>query len=83
VHNINYSRLRSLTARKIINALKKDGFILERQSGAHCQYYNADGRRVTVTYHLTSDTFPPKTLKSMIEFQARWTLNDLRRLKLI
>ena len=81
--DIDYSKLRSLTAREVINALIKDGFIFERQSGAHCQYYNEDGRRVTVTYHHSSDTFPPRTLKSMIEKQAKWRLSDLKRLKLI
>jgi len=84
VDNVDYSKLRSLTARKIINALKRDGFDIENySSGAHQQYYNPDGRRVTLTFHHSSDTFPPKTLKTIIEKQAKWTLNDLRRLKLI
>ena len=82
---IDYSKLRSLTAREIINALIKHGFVLERKSasGHHHQYYNPDGRRVTVSYHKPSDTFPPKTLKSMIEIQAKWKIEDLKRLKLI
>lgn len=82
--NINYSKIRSLTAKKIISALIKDRFVLEKHSrGAHRQYYNTDGRRVTVTYKHPGDTFPLKTLKSMIEIQAKWKLNDLKRLKLI
>lgn len=82
--DIDYSKLRSLTAREIISALIKDGFVLESQSASgHRQYYNADGRRVTVSYHKSSGTFPPGTLKSMIETQAKWTLKDLKRLKLI
>jgi predicted RNA binding protein YcfA (HicA-like mRNA interferase family) len=84
VSGIDYSKLRSLTAREIINALIKDGFVLERKSASgHHQYYNPDGRRVTVSYHKPSDTFPPKTLKSMIEIQAKWKIEDLKRLKLI
>ena len=80
---IDYSKLRSTTAREIISALIKDGFYLERQSGSHQQYYHQDGRRVTVTFHHPSDTFSPKTLKSMTEKQAKWTSADLVRLRLI
>ena len=35
---IDYSKLRSLTAREIISALIKDGFYLDQQSGSHQQY---------------------------------------------
>jgi predicted RNA binding protein YcfA (HicA-like mRNA interferase family) len=80
---IAYSKLRSTTAREIISALIKGGFYLERQSGSHQQYYHQDGRRVTVTFHHPSDTFSSKTLKSMIEKQAKWTSEDLERLRLI
>ena len=38
---------------------------------------------MTVTFHHPGQTFAPKTLKSMIELQARWSEADLRRLKLI
>jgi Predicted periplasmic or secreted lipoprotein len=79
---IEYSRLRSLTAREIIGALIRDGFYLRAQQGSHQRYYHADGRRVTVSFHKPSDTFPPKTLKSIIEEQARWDEADLVRLKL-
>ena len=80
---IEYSRLRSLTAREIIGALVRDGFYLRAQQGSHQRYYHADGRRVTVSFHKPSDTFPPKTLKSIIEEQARWDEGDLVRLKLL
>jgi len=46
-------------------------------------YIANDGRRVTVTFHASGDTFAPKTLKSMIEIEAKWTVEDLKRLKLI
>lgn len=39
---INYSQLRSLTARELISALARDGFVLDR---------HPDGRRVTVSFH--------------------------------
>jgi predicted RNA binding protein YcfA (HicA-like mRNA interferase family) len=80
---IDYSRLRSLTAKELISALIKAGFYLERGSGGHQHYRHPDGRRVTVSFHRSSATFPPKTLKSMIELQAKWTEEDLKKLGLI
>lgn len=83
MNGIDYSKLRSLTARKIISALRKDGFRLDRKSGSHRQYLHSDSRRVTVSYHRSGDTFRPKILKIMIEDQAKWTEEDLKRLKLL
>ncbi|RZN40298.1 MAG: addiction module toxin, HicA family [Methanophagales archaeon ANME-1-THS] len=80
---VNYSKLRSLTARELIRALMKDDFYLDRQTGSHQQYYHPDGRRVTVSFHSLNDTFRPKTLKSMIEKQAKWAEEDLKRLKIL
>ncbi len=81
--SLEYPRLRSLTARQLHTALLADGFLLVRQRGSHSRYRHADGRRVTLGFHHASDTFPPKTLRSMIEIQARWTETDLLRLKLL
>ncbi|MGH7909297.1 MAG: type II toxin-antitoxin system HicA family toxin [Thermodesulfobacteriota bacterium] len=64
---IDYSRLSSITAREIISGLIRDGFYLRGQKGSHQRYRHPDGRRVTVSFHHPSDTFPPKTLKKMIE----------------
>jgi len=80
---IDSGALRSLTARQLVAALHADGFTLRRQRGSHRHYTHPDGRRVTVSFHHSSGTFPPKTLRSMLELQARWTDADLRRLKLI
>jgi YD repeat-containing protein len=80
---IDYGRLRNVTAREIISALHRDGFVWDRGAGSHQIYYNPDGRRVTVTVHGRGSTFTRKTLRSMIEQQARWTEDDLRRLKVI
>jgi predicted RNA binding protein YcfA (HicA-like mRNA interferase family) len=80
---IDYSKLRSLTARKIISALSRDGSYLRSQRGSHQRYYHSDGRRVTVSFHSPADTFTPKTLKTMIERQAKWTEQDLKRLKIL
>jgi predicted RNA binding protein YcfA (HicA-like mRNA interferase family) len=78
-----YSRLRSLSAREIIAALEKDGFTLARTRGSHRLFRHPDGRRVTVSAHRMSDTFPPGTLRSMVEVQAQWDEEDLHRLGLM
>ncbi len=80
---IDFSRLRSVTARQITRALRRDGFEMERQSGSHQQYYHRDGRRVTVTFHRPGDTYSVRLLRSMIQMQARWSELDLRRLGLL
>ena len=80
---INFSRLRSLTTQQITRALRRDGFELDKQTGSHQQYYHPDGRRVTVSYHHSGQTFSIRTLRSMIQVQARWTWDDLRRLGLV
>ena len=79
---INYAQLRSLTARELISALIRDGFTLDRQVGSHQHYLHSDGRRVTVSFHHPGDTFGTKTLRTMIELQAHWTEEDLKRLRL-
>ena len=38
---------------------------------------------MTVSFHHPGDTFRPKTLRSIVAIQARWSADDLRRLKLI
>ena len=80
---INYAHLRNTTAREITKALTQDGFTFRRQVGSHHRYVHADGRRVTVSFSQPGDTFPLKTLKSMIERQARWNEGDLIRLELM
>ena len=80
---INFSRLRSLTARQIIRALRRDGFVLLRQRGSHQRYSHSDGRRVTVTYHRSGDTYSIEMLRLMLQEQAEWTEDDLRRLGLL
>lgn len=81
--SIDYSRLRSVTARELAGALLADGFTLTRQKGSHRHFHHPDGRRVTLSFHHPSDTFRFGTLKSIIETQARWTDDDLHRLKLL
>jgi len=81
--SIDYSKLRSLTARELISALIKEDFSFDRQTGSHQQYCHPDGRRVTVSFHHPRDTFSTRTLKSMIEKQAKWSEADPKRLNLL
>ena len=71
-----------LNARALTRALEEDGFSPDRTAGSHHIYCHADGRTVPVAYTQPSDTFPIGTLRKMIRL-ARWTEEDLRRLKLI
>lgn len=80
---LDYGRLRNLTAREIIAALRRDGFYLWRQKGSHQQFHHPDGRKVTVSFHAPSETFVRKTLKSILEDQAKWSEDDLLRLGLL
>ena len=80
---IDYGGLRSLTARVLVAALKRDGFSFVRQKGSHQRFRHSDGRRVTVAPHAGGDTFSLKTLRSIIESQARWSESDLQRLGLL
>lgn len=73
---------RGLTARQLIRALEKDGFVWRRTSGSHRIYRHPDGRRVVVAAHQLGDTFPLGTLKAMLA-DAGWTDDDLRRLGLL
>ena len=81
---IDFSKIRALTAGEIIRALLADGFVLRKnRRGSHRRYQHADGRRVTVQFHGSNTTFVPKTLRSMVEEQARWTEEDLKPLRLL
>jgi predicted RNA binding protein YcfA (HicA-like mRNA interferase family) len=80
--SIDYSKLRSLTARSLISALIRDGFALDHERGSHRQYVHPEKGRVTVSLHHPSDTFPPKTLRAIVE-DAGWTEEDLNRLGLL
>jgi predicted RNA binding protein YcfA (HicA-like mRNA interferase family) len=67
-----------ITAKEIIAALEKAGFILARQSGSHKIYKNSDGKRVTVPYH-SGKILHPKLLKSIIK-DAEISIEELKKL---
>jgi predicted RNA binding protein YcfA (HicA-like mRNA interferase family) len=52
---VDYGRLKSLTARRIVTALIRDGFVLDRQTGAHRHYLHRDCRRVTSVSTIQAD----------------------------
>ena len=83
MNRIDYSDLRSMPAGRLVHALIQDGFVLLRQRGSHHRYGHPDGRRVTIAYTRRGDTIAIGTLRFIIEEQARWTAEDLRRLGLI
>jgi predicted RNA binding protein YcfA (HicA-like mRNA interferase family) len=80
---IDYRVLRSLTARGLVAALNRDGFSSCASGVLTNATVHPDGRCVTVAPHAGGDTFTIKTLKSIIQAQARWTEEDLKRLKLL
>lgn len=81
---IDFSKLRSLTIRQLVTALKRDGFVVERRRGRRrVLYRHPDGRRVTVHQHHSGQTLPIGTLQRFITVEARWTEEDLRRLELL
>ena len=83
MNRIDYSRMRSMPAGRLVQALTQDGFGLLRQRGSHHRYGHPDGRRVTIAYTRRGETIAIGTLRFIIEEQARWTADDLRRLGLI
>lgn len=74
--------LRGRTARELVSALERDGFVLRRTHGSHRVYRRSDGRRVIIAMHSPGATFPAKTLSSIVQ-SAGWSESDLRRLDLL
>ena len=60
------SELPKLTAKEIIAALEKAGFIFSRQSGSHKIYKNPKGIRATVPFH-NSKILHPKIIKRILD----------------
>ena len=74
--------LKNTLVRKLLRALEKDGFHYKKRKGSQRVYRHPDGRRIVIHYHHPKDTLPPGTLKSFID-GIKWSVNDLKRLKLI
>ncbi len=80
---IDYKRLRSLTARRLIRALKKDGFYEKKRKGGTHLFKHPDRRRTTIYLHSMGQTFAIGTLKAIIDQQVQWKEADLERLGLL
>lgn len=76
-----WDQVRNLSADELIRALEKDGFVLERSSGAIRLYRHPRGRRVSIHYH-PRKTFGADLLKELLS-DIGWSEKDMRRLKLI
>ena len=74
--------IKNITAGKLVRALERGSFVLDRKSDGRLIFVHPDGRIVPVHYHRSGQKFPPGTLRAMLG-QARWTPEDLKRLKLI
>ena len=72
--------LPALTSKKVIKALKKAGFIEDRQKGSHLILINSSaGKRVVVPIH-AGKTIKKPLLQSMIEDDAGLTLENFLKL---
>lgn len=76
-----WKQLKNKTADDLIKALEKDGFVQDEKSGAQLIYWRPDGRRISIHYH-PKKTYGPSLLKALLE-DAGWTIEDMKRLKLI
>jgi len=75
--------LRNTPVRELVSALRRDGFVLERETRTGGRIYShPDGRLTVVHYHHGSDTLTRRTLRSVLE-ATHWTLEDIRRLRLV
>lgn len=72
--------LPALTSRKVIKALKKAGFIEDRQKGSHLVLVNSlTSKRVVVPNH-PGKTIKKPLLQSIIEDDADLTIEDFLKL---
>jgi predicted RNA binding protein YcfA (HicA-like mRNA interferase family) len=76
-----WDQLKNLTCDDIVRALEKDGWVLDITRGARRVYRHPSGRRVAIDYH-PQKTYGPGLLRALLE-DIGWTVEDLRRLKLI
>lgn len=75
--------LRNTPVREFVAALRRDGFLLERETRTGGRIFShPDGRIVVIHYHHGSDILTRKTLQSVVE-AARWNEADLKRLRLL
>jgi len=74
--------IKNITAKRLINALRRDGFIITTSRKGILIFRHPDGRKVEIHFHHSGQTFPIGTLRAILQ-DAGWTVPDLKRLKLI
>lgn len=73
-------KLVPLSARKVIQKLKKAGFVETHQRGSHLYLKSADGLKiVTVPMHSSKDV-PVGTLRNIVVRQAGLSVDDFNKL---
>jgi predicted RNA binding protein YcfA (HicA-like mRNA interferase family) len=74
------SRLPSLTAREVIERLRRAGFVFDRQAkGSHEIWYNPNTKRRTVVPNHPGAAIPRATLRAILR-QAGISPEDFQRL---
>jgi len=76
-----WAQLKSVTVGRLCAALEKDGWMLDMAGGSGRVYRHHDGRRVAIHYH-PGKTFGAGMLRMLLK-DTGWSMEDLRRLKLI
>lgn len=70
------SKLPSLTAKQVVKALKRAGFVEVRQKGSHLILFNdLTERRVTIPMHKGKDIKKP-LLRKIIELEAQLSIDE-------
>ncbi|MGI2336899.1 MAG: type II toxin-antitoxin system HicA family toxin [Dehalogenimonas sp.] len=77
-----WAQIKNITTDELIAALLKDGFTFDNKLRTERIYLHPDGRRTAIHYHIGSKTFPKGLLKRILE-TAGWSVDDMRRLKLV
>ncbi|MEK7099457.1 MAG: type II toxin-antitoxin system HicA family toxin [Patescibacteria group bacterium] len=70
------SKAPSLTPRKVIAALKRNGFQLDHTTGSHFIFYHPDTKRRTLVAYHTRE-LPPGAVMTILK-QAGLSIEDLR-----
>ncbi|KAF0212648.1 MAG: hypothetical protein FD139_212 [Methylocystaceae bacterium] len=71
-------RLPNVTAKELVRALEKAGFVLQRQKGSHATFRHPETKRTTVVPLHSGDVKRP--LLKMILLQAGLTEEELLKL---
>ena len=67
------TKLPSVTPKKLVKVLRKQGFYISRQTGSHVRLLHSDGRATTVAMH--NRDLPKGTLRAILK-QADISVED-------